>query len=155
MRGISVKETHGTIGHTQRSGWKTTLHAEDTPPRLPELIGERERKGQASRRTSVDARRWDLYWLLRTSVRERGPLGFHRSPLFRGQEDLSHRNCREIVLMDQRKQACMGSRLSGEACADRKRGLPQTSSGMTLRTGWMSSTSWTLAPVVPLQAAQR
>lgn len=68
-----------------------------------------------------------LYWLLRTSVREGGPLGFHRSPLFRGQGDLSHRNCREIVLMDQRKQACMGSRLSGEACADRMRELQKAS----------------------------
>jgi hypothetical protein len=32
-----------------------------------------------------------VYWLLRTCVRERASLGFHRSPLFRGQGDLSHR----------------------------------------------------------------
>jgi len=53
MRGIYVKETHGTIGHTQRSGCKTTLHSEDTPPRLPELIGEPSEKGPKDGRTEV------------------------------------------------------------------------------------------------------
>jgi len=79
-----------------------------------------------------DNRGGALYWLLGTSVRERGPLGFHRSPLFSGQGDLSHRNCREIVLMDQRKQACMGSRLSGVLpwnMVDKSSSPPQTDSG--------------------------
>jgi hypothetical protein len=95
-----------------------------------------------------------LSYLERPFVNE-VPWVFIARLFFRGQGDLSHRNCREIVLMDQRKQACMGSRLSGEACADRMRELQKASRGMTLRTGWISSTSWTLAPVVRLQAAQR
>jgi hypothetical protein len=76
-----------------------------------------------------------VYWLLRTSVRERGPLGFHRPPLFRGQVALSHRNCGGMVLMDQRKQVWLGSRPSGKACTGCMRGLPKTFSDTTLRAG--------------------
>jgi hypothetical protein len=51
----------------------------------------------------------ELYWLLGSSVRERGPLGFHRSHLSGCQVWLSHRNCRGRVLIYQRNHACLGS----------------------------------------------
>ena len=37
-----------------------------------------------------------LYWLLSTSVREKGPLGFHRQSLSLDQVGLSYRNCRGV-----------------------------------------------------------
>jgi len=60
-----------------------------------------------------------------------------------------------MVHMYMRKHAFKGSRLSRKACKGCRRGLWQTASGMTLRAGWTSSTSWTLAHVVPLQATHR
>ena len=96
-----------------------------------------------------------LYWLLRTSVRKRDSLSFHRPPLFQGQVVFSHRNYRGMVLMNQRKQPWMGSRPSGKLCTGCMRGLPQTSSDTMLPAGWTWSTSWMLAHAVPLQAAQR
>jgi hypothetical protein len=50
-----------------------------------------------------------LYWLLGSSVREREPLGFHRSHLSGCQVGLRHRNCRGRVLIYQRNHACLGS----------------------------------------------
>jgi NAD(P)-dependent dehydrogenase (short-subunit alcohol dehydrogenase family) len=44
--------------------------------------------GTGETRTAISAleeSEWELYWLLRTSVRERGPLGIHRPPLSDGQ----------------------------------------------------------------------
>jgi hypothetical protein len=73
-----------------------------------------------------------LYWLLSTSVRERGPLGFHRHPLSLCQVGLSHRSRKGIVLVHERKHRCMDSRPSGKAYHSSMRGLPMTSSGMTL-----------------------
>lgn len=90
-----------------------------------------------------------LKCLLRTSVLERDLLGFHHPPLSRGQVGLSHRNCREKVLVDQRNQASLGSKPLGKASKGCMRGLPKTPSAMTLRAGWTSSTSWTLAHVLP------
>ena len=50
-----------------------------------------------------------LYWLHRTSVRERDPLGLHHPPLSLSQLVISHRSKRERFLMDKRKHSCMGS----------------------------------------------
>jgi DDE superfamily endonuclease len=76
--------------------------------------------GSATSLSSAEARRDScrakdrggkkMYWLLRTSVRERDLLGFHQPSLSHCQMELSHRNYRGMVLMDQRKQAWMGSR---------------------------------------------
>ena len=95
-----------------------------------------------------------LYWLLSTSFRERGPLGFHRQPLSLCQVELSHRSRRGIVLFHQKKHRGMDIKSSGKACKGCLSGLPKTPSAMTLRARWSSSTSWTLAHVVQLQAAQ-
>jgi hypothetical protein len=57
-----------------------------------------------------------------------------------------------MVLMDQRKQAGMGSRSSGKAYNDFRRGLLKTASDTTLPAGWTSSTGLTLAHLVLLQA---
>jgi hypothetical protein len=75
-----------------------------------------------------------LYWLLRISVRERGSLVFHCSPLFRGQGDLSHR-------------ALQGNRSHGPE----KTGLY----GQQTFRGGTRLRIWALASVVLLQAAQR
>src|SRR5205814_8909514 len=40
---------------------------------------------------------------------------YHHPPLSRGQVGLSHRNCREMVLIYQRNQASLASRSSGKA----------------------------------------
>jgi hypothetical protein len=95
-----------------------------------------------------------LYWLLRTSVREKDTLGFHHHPLPRCQVRLSYRSRRGMVLMHKRKYTSMGSRPSGKAYTGCRRGLWQTASGTRLLAGWTSSTGWTLAHVVPFQAAQ-
>jgi hypothetical protein len=50
-----------------------------------------------------------LYWLLRASVRERGPLGIHDLPLSPCQVGLSHRWRREIVLVHKRKHRSVDS----------------------------------------------
>jgi hypothetical protein len=76
-----------------------------------------------------------LYWLLNTSVRESGTLGFHRPPLSCHQVGFSHRKSRGMVFMYRRKQAGMGSRPSGKACKGCMRGLPKTSSDKTLIAG--------------------
>src|SRR6266496_859704 len=47
----------------------------------------------------AEMRGQSLYWLLRTSVREREPFGFHRPPLSLSQVVLSHQSRREIVLL--------------------------------------------------------
>jgi hypothetical protein len=59
---------------------------------------------------------------------------------------------REMVLMHKRKQSGMGIRPSWKVCTGCRRDLPKTSSDTTLLAGWTSSTSWTLAHVVLLQA---
>src|SRR5262245_57068201 len=41
-----------------------------------------------------------------------------------------------------------------QPCTGCRRGLPKTFSDTTLRAGWTAFTSWTLAHVVPFQAAQ-
>src|SRR5947209_14394803 len=74
-----------------------------------------------------------LYWLLRTSVRERDALGLRHPPLSLFQVVLSHRSRRKMFLMHKRKQACVCSKPSGKACKGCMRGLPKTSSGMRLR----------------------
>jgi hypothetical protein len=73
-----------------------------------------------------------LYWLLNTSVRESGTLGFHRPPLSCHQVGFSHRKSRGMVFMYRRKQAGMGSRPSGKAYKGCRGGLPMTSSDTTL-----------------------
>jgi hypothetical protein len=60
-----------------------------------------------------------------------------------------------MFLMYQRNYACLGSRPLGQAYKGGRRGLPKPSSDMMLPAGWTWSASWTLALVVPLQAAQR
>lgn len=50
-------------------------------------------------------------------------LSFHRPPLFCGQVGLSHRNCKERVLLYQRNPTCLGSRPWGQACKSGRRGL--------------------------------
>ena len=77
-----------------------------------------------------------LYWLLRTSVREIGLLGFHRPPLSGSQVGLSHRSRRERVFVHKRKHGGMGSRLSRKACTGCMRELQKTSLGMMLRARW-------------------
>jgi len=71
-----------------------------------------------------------VYWLLGSSVREEAP-GLHRPPLFRGQVVLSYRFRRGIVLVYQRKHRGRDSKPSGKACTSSRKGLSQTSSGMT------------------------
>ena len=103
----------------------------------------------------IHPKQWKhLYWLLRTSVRERGTLGFHHPPLSRCQVGLSHQSRRGMVLVHKGKHGRMGSKPSGKACKGSMRGLPQTSLGMTLPAGWASSTHCPPAQVIPLQAAQ-
>src|SRR5215472_5966676 len=70
-----------------------------------------------------------LYWLLGTSVGERGPLGSHRQPLSHCQVGLSHRSRRGIVLVHKRKRWCRDSKPSGKAYHGSMRGLPQTCAG--------------------------
>ena len=72
-----------------------------------------------------------LYWLLSTSVRERGPLGFHRHPLSLYQVCLSHRKSRGMVSCTREYRGGMGNRPSGKAYKGFRRGLIKTSSGMT------------------------
>src|SRR6266487_4030230 len=72
-----------------------------------------------------------LYWLLSTSVRERGSLGCHHQPLSLCQLELSHRKSRGIVLVHQRKHWGRDSKPSGKASKSSMRGLPQTSSAMS------------------------
>jgi len=95
-----------------------------------------------------------VYWLLRTSVRKIGLLGFHRPPLSGGQVGLSHRSRRERVFVHKRKHGGMGSRLTRKACPGCMRELQKTSLGMMLRARWTRSTSCPLEHVVRLQAAQ-
>jgi len=95
-----------------------------------------------------------LYWLLRTSVRKIGLLGFHRPPLSGGQVGLSHRSRRERVFVHKRKHGGMGSRLTRKACPGCMRELQKTSLGMMLRARWTRSTSCPREHVVRLQAAQ-
>jgi hypothetical protein len=57
-----------------------------------------------------------LYWLLRTSVRERDLLGYHHHPLSLCQVVLSHRSRRGMVLVHKGKHTWMGSRLSEKPC---------------------------------------
>ena len=45
VRTIHVKETHGTRGHAECFARIVFLRTKDTTLRLPEVIGERERKG--------------------------------------------------------------------------------------------------------------
>jgi hypothetical protein len=78
---------------------------------------------------------YSLYWLLRTSVRERDALGLRHPPLSLFQVVLSHRSRRKMFLMHKRKQACVCSKPSGKACKGCMRGLPKTSAGMRLRVG--------------------
>ena len=82
-----------------------------------------------------------LYWLLSASVRERGLLGFHCSSLSGGQVELSHRNCREIVLVPKRKHGDMGNRSSRKASTGCMRDLQIASLDTTMLAGWCSSTS--------------
>ena len=70
-----------------------------------------------------------LYWLLRTSVREIGLLGFHHPPLSGSQVGLSHRSRRERVFVPKRKHGGMGSRLSRKACTGCMRELQKTCAG--------------------------
>jgi hypothetical protein len=78
----------------------------------------------------VVARRF-LYWLLSTSVGEKGSLGFHRQHLSLGQVGLSYRNCKGIVLVHQRTHRGRDSKPSGKTCTGCRRGLSQISSSMS------------------------
>jgi hypothetical protein len=96
-----------------------------------------------------------LYWLLSTSVRESGTLGFHRPPLSRHQVGLSHRKSRGMVFMYQRKQAGMGQQTIREGIQR----VQERSSNDLFRHDALSwgtrSTGWTIAHVVLFQAVQR
>jgi hypothetical protein len=56
-----------------------------------------------------------LYWLLGTSVREKGPLNCHCQPLSLCQVGLDQRSRRRIALVQQRKLRRMDSKPSGKA----------------------------------------
>jgi hypothetical protein len=96
-----------------------------------------------------------LYWLHGTSIRKRGNLGFHHSPLYLCHVVLSHRWSREMFLMHEKKRekhALLCSIHSGKPCKGCLRGLPKAPSYMTLLAGCTSSTDCTLEHVVPIQA---
>ena len=94
-------------------------------------ILRRRNRSAPFRNLLLDALMRPLYWLLGSSVRERGPLDFHCSHLSGCQVGLSQRNCRGRVLIYQRNHACLGSGSGGQACKGSRRGLPQTSSAMS------------------------
>jgi len=75
----------------------------------------------------------------------------HSSPfVFAWSGELCHRSRREIVLVPKRKHGGRGSTRPRKARRGCRRGLSMISSGMMLRARWTSSTSWTLAHMVPL-----
>ncbi len=115
---------------------------------------------QASRaQVSWERKCWHLsnrlYWLLGTSVRKNGSLGFHCPLLSRCLLGLNQRKSRGMVLIDQKKHSGMDSKSSRKICKGSMSGLPKTFSGMTRQAGWISSPSCPLAYGVLFQAAQR